>query len=192
MAAGNIGAGLRQLAGRRHARTLAVAATGTAAAAAVIGLAIPAGASPVAARPAAITGTEHFQSVTASVTSNTAPVIAWGPFAAGGTDHMSNSNAPTSTDLFTFPGGSSFKVTHTSKAMSQSDNAKTCFLEFTDKGTYKLSGGTGKYKGISGHGTFTVTGIGIAARTKKGACNPNANPVAFQEIISASGPVRLP
>ena len=191
MATGNIGAGLRRLAGMRRARALTVTAMGTAALAAVIGLAVPAGASPVAARPAAIGGTEHFQSVTASATATKQPVMAWGPFAAGGVDHESNSNANTSTDLFVFAGGS-FKVTHTGKSMSQSGNAKTCFVEFIEKGTYKLSGGAGKYKGISGHGTFTVTAIAIAARTKAGKCNENANPVAYQQIIDASGPVTLP
>jgi hypothetical protein len=191
MESGNIRAGVRRLAGMRRVRALAIAATGSAAVAAVIGLAVPAGASPVAARPAAVSGTEHFQAVTSSATALTQPVIAWGPFAAGGVDHESSSNAPTSTDLFTFPGGS-FKVTHTTKSMSQSGNAKTCFIEFVDKGTYKLSGGKGKYKGISGSGKFTVTVLAIAAKTKSGACNENANPVAFQQIISASGPVSLP
>jgi len=117
--------------------------------------------------------------------------MAWGPFAAGGVDHESTSNSNTGTDLFVFAGGT-FKVTHTGKSMSQSGNAKTCFVEFIDKGTYKLSGGTGKYEGISGHGTFIVTAIGIAPKTKAGTCNQNANPVAFQQIISASGPVSLP
>jgi hypothetical protein len=192
MGTGNIGAGLLRLAGIRRVRAFAAAATGAAAVAAVIGLAVPAGAAPVApARPAAVSGTEHFQAVTASATATKQPVIAWGPFAAGGVDHESTSNANTSTDLFVFSGGS-FKVTHTGKSMSQGGNAKTCFFKFVEKGTYKLSGGTGKYKGISGHGTFTVTAIAIAAKTKAGKCNQNANPVAFQQIISASGPATLP
>ena len=191
MESGNIRAGLRHLAGMRRVRALAVAVTGAGAVAAVIGLAVPAGASPVAARPAAISGTEHFQAVSSSATALTQPVIAWGPFAAGGVDHENNSSAATSTDLFTFPGGS-FKVTHTTKSMSQTANTKTCFFEFGGKGTYKLSGGTGKYKGISGSGKFTLTVLAIAAKTKTGACNMNANPVAQQQIISASGPVRLP
>jgi len=37
-----------------------------------------------------------------------------------------------------------------------------------------------------------VTAIAIAARTKAGKCNENANPVAYQQIIDASGPVTLP
>jgi hypothetical protein len=191
MGPGNIGVGLSHLAGMRRVRVFAFAVTAAAAVAAVIGLAVPAGASPVATRPAAVSGTEHFQAVTSSATATTQVVIAWGPFAAGGVDHESSSNAATSTDLFTFPGGS-FKVTHTTKSMSQSINSKTCFAEFGAKGTYKIHSGTGKYKGISGSGKFVVTDIGIAPRTKAGACNFNANPTSTEEIISASGPVKLP
>jgi hypothetical protein len=190
MGSGNIRAGLRHLAEVRRGRAIAVAVTGAAAAGAIIGLAVPAGAAPVTARPAAVSGTEHFQAITSSTTANTQPVIAWGVFAAGGVDHENNSSAATSTDLFTFPGGS-FKVTHTTKSMSQSVNSSTCFAEFGGKGTYKLSGGTGKYKGISGSGKFTFTDIGIAPKTK-GKCNFNANPLANQQIISASGSVKLP
>jgi len=149
MATGNIGAGLRRLAGMRRARALTVTAMGTAALAAVIGLAVPAGASPVAARPAAIGGTEHFQSVTASATATKQPVMAWGPFAAGGVDHESNSNANTSTDLFVFAGGS-FKVTHTGKSMSQSGNAKTCFVEFIERAPTNCPAAPASTRGSAG------------------------------------------
>jgi hypothetical protein len=174
--------------GRKRA---AFAATVAAAVATMAGLAVPAGASQLAARPAAVRGAEHFQAMTTSATATTQGVIAWGAFTAAGVDHESSSNAPTSTDLFTFPGGS-FKVTHTTKSMTQNVNAKTCFASFGGKGTFKLSGGTGKYKGISGSGTFTFSDIGVAPRTKSGACNLNANPIANQQVINANGSAKLP
>jgi hypothetical protein len=174
--------------GRKRA---ALAATAAAAVATVVGLAVPAGASALAGRPAAVSGAEHFQAMTTSATATTQGVIAWGAVTAAGVDHESSSNAPTSTDLFTFPGGS-FKVTHTTKSMTQNVNPKTCFASFGGKGTFKLSGGTGKYKGISGSGTFTLSDIGVAARTRSGACNLNANPVANQQLIDANGSVKIP
>jgi hypothetical protein len=175
-------------AGRKRA---ALAVTVAAAVATVAGLAVPAGASPLAARPTAVRGAEHFQIMTTSGSATSLGVIAWGAVTAAGIDHESSSNSPTSTDLLTFPGGS-FKVTHTTKSMTQSTNAKTCFAGFGGKGTFRLSAGTGRYKGISGSGTFTLSSIGIAARAKSGACNLNANPVAYQQVIDANGTATLP
>jgi len=190
MESGNIRAGWRRLAGMRRARALAVAATGTAAVAAVIGLAVPAGASPAAARPASVSGAQHFQLVTTSATTTTPPVIGWGVVTAAGVDHEGSSNTNTATDKFVFPKGT-FKVTHTGPFTIKA-NSKTCFIMGTSKGTFKISGGTGAYKGISGKGTFSLTVVGIAPRTKTGACNQNANPVGFQEVIDATGTVKLP
>jgi hypothetical protein len=174
--------------GRKRA---ALAAT-VAAVATMVGLAVPAGASPLAAaKPAAVSGAEHLQFMTTSGTATTLGVITWGAVTAAGIDHESSSNAPTSTDLLTFAGGS-FKVTHTTKSMTQNVNTKTCFASFGGKGTFKLSAGTGKYKAISGSGTFTFSAIGISARTKSGACNLNAAPVAYQQVIDANGTAKLP
>src|SRR5271170_997953 len=64
--------------GRKRA---AMAAMVGAAVATVVGLAVPAGASPLAARPSAITGAEHFQVMsTATNNSPTSGLIAWGVF----------------------------------------------------------------------------------------------------------------
>jgi hypothetical protein len=183
------GAWLRGLStGRKRA---AMAAMVGAAVAAVVGLAVPAGASSIAARPASVTGAEHFQAMTTSGTATKQGVIVWGVVTAYGVDHENNSSAATSTDLFTFAGGS-FKVIHTTKKQSQTVNAKACFFHFTASGTFKLSGGTGKYKGISGKGTFAINGFGFGPKTKSGACNENANPVAYQQLIDANGTVTLP
>jgi hypothetical protein len=183
------GAKLRGIStGRKRA---ALAAMVGAAIAAVVGLAVPAGASPLAARPTVVTGTEHLQAITTSGTATTQGVIAYGVFTNYGIDHENNSSAATSTDLFTFAGGS-FKVTHTTKKQSQTVNVKACFYRYTASGTFKLSAGTGKYKGISGQGAFALSGMGFGPKTKSGACNENANPVVYQQIIDANGTVKLP
>jgi hypothetical protein len=81
----------------------ALAAMVAAAVATVVGLAVPAGASPLAARSASVTGTQHFQmmNTTTSETSTTNPLIAWGLFTAPGVDQEHANN----TDTFKFPGG---------------------------------------------------------------------------------------
>jgi len=162
----------------------ALAAMTGAAAAAVVGLASPAGAAPVAA--AKVTGTEHFQMMTTSGTTSAFPVIAYGVFTTSGVDHESGGAAAT----FVFPGGT-VKVRHTSGTGPQSFNPKTCLLQAHLHGTYTLTGGTGKYKGISGHGTYTLSILGIGAKSK-GTCSQTLPPVAWQQVIDASGPVTLP
>jgi hypothetical protein len=190
MGPGNMGAGLTRLAGTGRKRAAVLAVAGTAAAATIVGLAVPAGASPVAARPAAISGTEHFQIMSTSPTSTTLSVISWGADTMAGVDHSSNSTAKTSVDTFVYPKGT-FKVTHTNPS-GGSFNAKTCLFQFDGKGTFKISGGTGVYKGISGSGKFTLSVIGLAPKTKSGACNGNANPAAQQQLVQAAGTIKIP
>lgn len=167
----------------------AVAAMTGAAAAAVTGLVMagPAGASPVAASgAAAVTGTEHVQIMTTSGTASTASTIVWGPVTAAGVDHMGNT-----VDTIVFPGGT-WKVRHSNGTGPQSFNPKTCLLLINQHGTYTILGGTGKYKGISGHGTYQLSIVSLGAKTKKGVCSQTAPPIAFHQVVNASGPVKLP
>jgi hypothetical protein len=162
----------------------AVAAMTGAAAAAVVGLAIPAAASPAAA--AKISGTGHFQIMTTSATAVTASTIAWGVFTAAGVDHMGSS-----VDTIVFPAGS-IKVKHGPGTGPQSFNPKTCLLLVNQHGTYTILSGTGAYKGITGSGKYTVSVVSLGAKTKKGTCSQTLPPVATQEVIDANGPVTLP
>jgi hypothetical protein len=165
-------------------RTAVFAMTGAAAAAITgIGLAGPAGASP--ASPAAVTGTEHVQIMTTSATSPVASTIVWGPVTAAGVDHMGNT-----VDTIVFPGGT-WRVRHSNGTGPQSFNPKTCLLLVNQHGTFKVLGGTGKYRGISGHGTYKISIVAIGAKVK-GVCSQTRPPVAFQQVVDASGPIKLP
>jgi hypothetical protein len=165
---------------QRH-RLLAAAATVVASAALALTGLSAASASP--ARPA-VSGTEHLQLMSTSATSNTAPVIIYGVVTAAGVDHEGNT-----TDTFKFANGS-FKLKHSAGKGTQNFNPKTCLAQIAEHGTYTIFGGTGKYKGISGHGTYHFSILGIAKKVK-GKCSENANPVASQQIIQASGPVSI-
>jgi hypothetical protein len=141
---------------------------------------VPAGA---AVRPA-VSGTENFQLMSTSATSNTASVIASGVFTAGGTDHMGSK-----VDTLVFPTGS-FKVAHSKGTGSQKLNPKTCLATASLRGTVALSGGTGAYKGISGKGTYQLSELAIFAKSG-GKCTMKKPPTAFQLIIKATAAVKL-
>lgn len=182
----NAGSRLRRAA-KRHARAAAVGVAGTAAAVAIVGLALPA-----SAAPARVWGTEHFQimNTTTNPNSTTNPLIAYGLFTAAGVDVQNSS----STDTFYFSNGH-FLVRHAPIKLTehQTFNPKTCFFSYSERGTFKVGPGTGRYWGISGGGTYSLSVIGIGARLKNGACNmsQNARAVAQQQIIQAAGRLSL-
>lgn len=136
---------------------------------------------------ATASGTEHFQLMSTSGTSNKSSVIAYGVFTAGGVDTSGAHN----TDTLTFANGS-FKLVHKITGGSQHFNTKTCLLTGTQTATYTLGSGTGAYARISGSGKATVNILGIAARNSNGQCSQSLPPVAFHLLINASGPVTLP
>jgi hypothetical protein len=142
-----------------------------------------AGLAGASARPAT-SGTEHFQLMTTSATSKTSSLIATGVFTAGGTDTRSTG----STDTVTFPTGT-FVITHSKGTGTQHFNPRTCLLQVSQKGTYKLGSGTGAYAGISGSGTYHLTILAVGA--KSGSTCSKAPPPTWQQVINASGPVSL-
>lgn len=165
----------------KHIERLMAAAGVTVAAGAVVvsGLTVASAAAP------SVAATEHFQIMTTSATSNPR-VIAHGVFTGAAVDHQ---HEAINTDTFTFTGGS-FKIKHSPGHGKQSFNPKTCLLTVSEHGTYTLSAGTGRYAGIGGHGTFKLSILEIAARSK-GRCSMTKKPVAFQSLINAQGPVHL-
>jgi hypothetical protein len=69
-------------------------------------------------------------------------------------------------------------------------NAKTCLGSVHQHGTYKIFGGTGAYQGISGHGRYHLDNLFVAARNANGTCSHSKEPVGFQLVVQASGPVQ--
>jgi hypothetical protein len=149
------------------------------ASAAALLLAVPAGAS-----PASVTGTENFQIVSTSATSSTSSVIATGVFTDGGVDHGGNK-----VDTFVLAKGS-IKVAHQGPSTAHL-NPKTCLLTIVGHGTFKITGGTGRYSKLTGAGTYKLSILAIAAKTATGKCTQKKPPTTFQQIIKASGPVSL-
>jgi hypothetical protein len=168
-----------------HKRAAVAAMTG-AAAAAVLGLAVPASASQAAV--AAVTGTEHFQFATTSPTASSNQLIAYGVLTAAGVERDGAHN----TGTVTFSNGT-IKLKHDNGTGSQSFNAKTCLMQINVHGKYTVTGGTGKYAGVTGHGTYTVSILAIGPKTKSGACSNSQTvpPIAFQQVVDTTGTITL-
>jgi hypothetical protein len=149
---------------------------------AVAGQAVPADASP------SVPGGVNFQMMTTSGTARTIPVIAWGLFTAAGVDHEDNDGV---VHTFAFPGGTFQLRYHLPSGIGYTVNPRTCLATGSGNGPYTLSGGTGAYRRISGSGHYSLNIVEIQAKAN-GACSDTRPPVAFQEVITASGPVKLP
>ena len=131
-------------------------------------------------------GIEHFQLMTISATATTSSVIAYGVFTGAGVDHQVSNNV----DRFVFSNGT-IRVHHSNGKGQQSFNPKTCLLTVNEHGTFLLTHGTGKYAGISGHGTYHLSVLAIGARSH-GKCSQTKPPVAYHQVINARGLVSLP
>ena len=125
--------------------------------------------------------------MTTSAMSTSDALIASGVFTAPAVDHE---HEATNTATFTFANGT-ITLKHSNGTGTQSFNPKTCLLTVNQHGTYKLQSGTGAYAGISGSGTYQLSILGIGA-SSGGKCVQNKPPVAFHQVINASGPVSLP
>ena len=163
----------------------AAGAVVTTAAIAVSG-AMTASAAPTAAR-AAVSGTEHFQMMTTTGTGTTGSVIASGVFTAPAVDHE---HQATNTSTFTFANGT-ILIKHSNGTGTQHFNPRTCLMTINLHGTYKLLSGTGAYAGITGSGNYQLSILAIGARSG-GTCSKTKPPVAFHQVINATGPVSLP
>ena len=123
---------------------------------------------------------EHFLVVSSDPSNNAVPIIiATGPIHAKGTDIVVSNTK----DIFKFTHGSLF-VTHHIKKHSSRDSYDpvTCYFRHTERGTYRVTGGTGAYANAHGHGHYAVRVSGVG-------CDQNAAPEYFNLEIMASGPL---
>jgi hypothetical protein len=158
----------------------AVAAAAAAAAMGGTGLAI-------AGTHSGLSGTENFQMMSTSATATTDSLIAHGVFTGPAVDHESQSG---NTAKFVFANGT-VSVRHSPGKGTQNFDPKTCLLTIDFHGTYNITGGTGAYAGITGNGKYQLGILAIGARSG-GKCTKSKPPVAFHQVINASGPVSLP
>lgn len=144
----------------------------------------------------ATTGTETFKIVfTGDPRSGMlGRVVASGVITAVGTDETIAEDphpdgSETDTDVFTFPGGTITLVDTDPGDIFQFDPRSCTARIGTDAGTFTVIGGTGRYAGASGGGTFTARGLVIFDRTADGC---SEEPRSFFAIITGTGTVSLP
>jgi hypothetical protein len=159
-------------------RTTLRAAITTVSASAVLGGfgLVTASASPTARQ------TEHFQIISTAATARRLSVIATGEFTAGGT-----AIGGKLTDKLVFAGGT-LTIKYRSTHFTANFDRRTCLFIETQRGTYRLVDGTGKFAGISGSGRWALGLLGVFTRSK-GECVHLSAPPTFQAITTAHGPI---
>ena len=110
-------------------------------------------------------------------------VIVTGSINDGGVDHQGSG----SVDQLALSRGT-FTLTHSQGTGTPRFNPRTCVFNLAINGTYKLTNGTGAYKGVTGHGIYRANITEVATRTASGSCSRHGV-AAFQEVIKAQGPI---
>jgi len=135
------------------------------------------------AAPRAASGTEYVQVMSTSA-AGPASAIARGVFTAAGQASLGDARVGT----IVFPGGT-VVLSHRPGKGSSRFYPGACLSLISQSGTYQIVRGTGRYAGISGHGTYQLSLEIVAARVH-GACSSAKPPVAQQELLLLAGPVR--
>jgi hypothetical protein len=164
----------------RKSVTFALAAAATV-------MTVTAGVTAASAAPAAshsASGTEYIQVMSASVAPGPASVIARGVFTAAGQTRLGEAKVST----IRFPGGT-IVLSHRPVHGSERFSPASCLSLVSQSGSYRIVRGTGRYAGISGHGTYQLSLEIVAARVG-GHCSSARPPQGQQELLRLSGPVR--
>lgn len=67
----------------------------------------------------------------------------------------------------------------------------SCSATANGGGSWKITGGSGAYRGLSGHGTFTSHGVLLGARNAKGACLGEKAPPAVNYVaVTLTGTIK--
>jgi hypothetical protein len=113
-------------------------------------------------------------------------VIATGSFVAGGSETLGRTVHRTAVDTAYLYRGT-FQITRHIRFRTPPALPQRCMLQITERGTYALGHGTGRYAGISGSGHFISRETLVFARTGPNNCGRT---IAFQQIMSESGTAR--
>jgi hypothetical protein len=129
------------------------------------------------------TRAEHLRIMNTKATSDRLSVIATGAFTSGGYDIPA-----ATTDTLVFPGGT-LEFRHVTHHTTGTADPSTCLLTETQRGTFTIGHGTGKYAGIRGSGKFVTSIVAVTAKNHAGHCTHVQAPATFQEIRTADGTV---
>jgi len=126
---------------------------------------------------------ENFRVISTNEAAKRQSVIATGSFIAGGSEALGRTvNSRAVDKAYLYRG--TFEITRRIRFRTPPAPPRRCILRVTERGTYTLSHGTGRYAGISGSGRFTSRETLVFARTGPNNCGKT---IAFQQIMSESG-----
>jgi hypothetical protein len=169
---------------KRHVTVLAAGA----ATAAAVGLATVALTGPAAA---AAGSTEHFRIYSANRNDRDLPQV----FAAHGPIHGVGLATPdddvpgdTIPIVVTMRGGGKIYL-KAHGPFTWHPNLKTCTATEHDTGTFRITGGTGRYRTARGSGSYSEAGAGLGKRNAKGNCEESF--AINYVIVNATGTVHL-
>ena len=134
------------------------------------------GVAPAASADSRVSGFERFLLVSTSEQGNPT-IVGNGPVHARGTDIAVNNHR----DRFKFPAGA-LKIEHYATSHSESFDPRTCVGRAPESGTYQVVGGTGRYEGASGPGTYHLQVYVIG-------CTEGDPSNVFSLVIKAKGPL---
>jgi hypothetical protein len=124
---------------------------------------------------------EHWDAMSTNPVSATATLIARGPVTIGGTVNLETGRAVLH--------GGKLTLKHHQVSGHSSSNPRTCLSTVTSSGTYRITGGTGKYAHVTGHGHYRLTAYAIEAKVN-GKCATTVAPYAQEILLTASGPIQ--
>ncbi len=136
-------------------------------------------ASPGPVRPGT-TRIEHFRIISTAASAKSQSLLATGAFVAGGSMVVG-----TSYDRARLYRGS-FRLYPVVTYRSAPQPPSRCMFTETERGTYRIGHGSGRYRKLGGRGRFTIKITGVLASTGKNQCG---RMVAFQQITYATGRV---
>jgi hypothetical protein len=125
--------------------------------------------------------TENFEAMSTNPVSAVATLIARGPLTIGGTVNLLTGRA-------VLPGGELTLAHHQVHGSSTFSN-RTCLATVASSGTYRITGGTGRYRHVRGHGDYRLIAYAIVAKVH-GKCATKVVPYAQETLLNASGPIQ--
>jgi hypothetical protein len=123
---------------------------------------------------------EHFRIISTVAPAKSQSLLATGSFVAGGT--MVVGAAYDKVHLY----HGSFRLYPVVTYRSAPQPPSRCLFSETERGTYRIRDGSGRYRRLTGSGRFSTQITGVLASTGKNQCG---HMVAFQQITYAAGRV---
>ena len=136
-------------------------------------------------------GNQRFIATSTIPGGNTGTVVATGPITGVGTFVLPEGQGPGPLPAqFIFDDGTLF-VTIVPNPPAIDFNPQTCVVLIRTSGTFQVTGGTGRFSGATGSGTFAGRAFVLLARGPQGECNPEDEPQFFFGIVDNIGHVSV-